>query len=233
MGFFQRLFENVFREESSAPAGSFEDLNTEELEAHLAVARYGDFVMTGAVRPAFNLQVIPREGYRHEVYFDEQSRKDVPVLMASASRERLFDLFLEMLDPLGDELDVVLETSHNRPGQGHVDLYREHIDLSVLKSMLCDYEDLLLNDGCTGIAVLNPNLPLELQFDEHKLLIVYGNDLTPFEEILKRADLSCDERLKFVTEAEHIHSSSEFFAEQFEELKLRLGMDGHDDAAFC
>ena len=51
---------------------------------------------------------------------------------------------------------MVLETSHNREGRGHVDLYREHIDLPVLKSILCDYEDLLLNDGCTGIAVLNP-----------------------------------------------------------------------------
>ena len=33
---------------------------------------------------------------------------DIPVLMASASREELFDLFLELLDPLGGEVDVVL-----------------------------------------------------------------------------------------------------------------------------
>ena len=63
--------------------------------------------------------------------------------------------------------------------KGHVDLYREHIDLPVLKSILYDFEELLLNDGCTGIAVLNPHMPLEVQFDEHKLLIAYGHDLTP------------------------------------------------------
>ena len=77
----------------------------------------------------------------------------------------------------------MLETSHNRQQRGHVDLYREHIDLPVLKSILWDYEELLLNDGCIGIAVLNPDVPLEVQFDEHKLLIAYGHDLTPFEKV--------------------------------------------------
>ena len=34
-----------------------------------------------------------------------------PVLMAAASHEILFELFMELLEPLGDEVDVVLETS--------------------------------------------------------------------------------------------------------------------------
>ena len=93
------------------------------------------------------------------MYRDEESQADVPVLMAAASKEQLFEVFMDLLDPLGSEVDVVLETSHNRQSRGHVDLYREHIDLPVLKSILWDYEDLLLNDGCTGIAVLNPARP--------------------------------------------------------------------------
>ena len=79
-------------------------------------------------------------------------------------------------------MDVVLETSHHSQSREHEDLYREHIDMPVLKSILCDHEELLLNDGCTGVAVLNPSIPVEVQFDEHKLLIVYGEDLSPFEE---------------------------------------------------
>ena len=156
---------------------SFEQLSEEELEAHLGVVRYGDFVLTDAVRPSYDLQVVPSQGFRHDFYVDEATKTSVPVLMAAASSEKLFEMFMDLLDPLGDEVDVVLETSHNRDSRGHVDLYREHIDLPVLKSMLCDYEDLLLNDGCTGIAVLNPHVPQEVQFDEHKLLIVYGQDL--------------------------------------------------------
>jgi hypothetical protein len=226
MGFLKKFFRNVFRDGSPVETtSSFERLSEEQLEAHLGVVRYGSFVLTDAIRPSFDLQVVPSEGYRHDVYYDEDSKARVPVLMAAASNERLFDTFMDLLDPLGVEVDVVLETSHNRRTKGHVDLYREHIDLPVLKSILYDFEELLLNDGCTGIAVLNPHVPLEVQFDEHKLLIAYGHDLTPFEEILDDRAVGCNDKIKFITEAEHVHSSSDIYLRQFEELKMRLGMD--------
>jgi hypothetical protein len=227
MGFLKRFFRNVLRE-GTAPTGtsSFERLSEEELETHLAVAKYGDFTLTEAVRPSYDLQVVPSQGFRHDAYRDEQNHSSVPVLMAAVSNERLFETFMELIDPLGSVVDVVLETSHNRDANGHADLYREHIDMPVLKSTLWDYEDLLVNDGCTGLAVLNPGIPQEVQFDEHKLLIVYGEDLKPFEDVLRDRRVRCDDGLKFITEAEHVHSSSDQYAQQFEELKTRLGMDG-------
>jgi len=95
--------------------------------------------------------------------------------------------------------------------------------MPVLKSVLWDYEDLLLNDGCTGIAVLNPGIPQEVQFDEHKLVIAYGSDLTAYEYILEDRGVYCDEHIKFITEAEHVHSSSDQFFEQFERCgKLKM-----------
>src|SRR5438132_2160520 len=145
--------------------------------------------------------------------------------MGAASREILFDIFMELIEPLGNEVDVVLETSHNRESSGHTDLYREHIDVPVFKSMIWDCEDLLMNDGCTGIAVLNPSIPQEVQFDEHKLLIVYGNRLQEYEQIFGDSNVRCNDQMKFITEAEHVHSSSEQYGEQFEELKIRLGID--------
>ncbi|MBN2477543.1 MAG: hypothetical protein JXB62_23250 [Pirellulales bacterium] len=226
MGFLKRFFRNVFREGSMPPGtSSFEHLSEEELEAHLGVSRYGSFALTEAVRPSYDLQVVPSQGYRHDSYHDEQSNTRVPVLMAAVSRERLFEAFMDLLDPLGNVVDVVLETSHNRDSTGHTDLYREHIDVPVLKSILWEFEDLLLNDGCTGLAVLNPGIPQEIQFDEHKLLIVYGDQLHPFESILRHREVGCDDELKFITEAEHVHSSSDHYSRQFEELKTRLGMD--------
>jgi len=227
MGFLKKFFRNVLRD-GSIPVGtsSFEALNEEELESHLGVSRYGDFQLTEAIRPSYDLQVVPCQGYRHDSYRDEQHRTTVPVLMASCSRERLFDVFMDLLDPLGNVVDAVLETSHNRDRRGHEDLYREHIDLPVLKSVLWEYEELLLNDGCAGIAVLNPEVPQEIQFDEHKLLIVYGEDLAAFEAALDDGGVPCDEQMKFITEAEHVHSSSDRFAREFEELRTRLGMDG-------
>jgi hypothetical protein len=226
MGFLQRFFRNVLRDEPAPVSiSSFRGLTKRELEEHLEVRCYGDFVLTDAVRPSFDLQVIPRQGYRHDFYHDDDSGTKVPVLMAACSRDNLFELFLDLLDPLGDRVDVVLETSHNRECPGHEDLYREQIDMPVLKSVLYDFEDLLLDDGCTGIAVLNPDIPQEVQFDEHKLLIVYGEDLEPFEQRLREVGLPCDDHMKFLTEAEHVHSSSDVFAEHFEQLRLRLGLD--------
>jgi hypothetical protein len=227
MGFLKRFFRNALRE-GSMPEGasSFERLSEEELEAHLGVARYGDFLLSDAVRPSYDLQVVPTQGYRHDAYHDEPNGASVPVLMAAVSTETLFETFLDLIDPLGSVVDVVLETSHHREATGHTDLYREHIDAPVLKSILYEFEDLLVNDGCTGLAVLNPAVPHEIQFDEHKLLILYGDRLGPFEAILAEHRVPCNDRMKFITEAEHVHSSSDTYARQFEELRTRLGMDG-------
>ena len=226
MGFLKKFFRNVFRE-GSMPVGtsSFERLSEEELEAHLGVARYGNFTLSDAVRPSYDLQVVPAQGFRHDAYRDDRSRTNVPVLMAAVSAERMFETFMDLLDPLGGVLDVVLETSHCGEAKGHTDLYREHIDAPVLKSILWEYEDLLVNDGCAGIAVLNPGIPQEIQFDEHKLLIVYGDHLDEFESIYGDHRVRCDDKLRFITEAEHVHSSSDRYAQQFDELKTRLGMD--------
>lgn len=226
MGFLQRFFRNVLREgQAPASTSSFDTLSEEELETHLGIKRYGSFILTDAVRPSYDLQVVPTQGFRHDIYRDAESHASVPVLMGAATNDLLFDLFLELLDPLGHEVDVVLETSHHRLASGHVDLYRENIDLPVLKSTLVDYEDLLLNDGCTGIAVLNPGVPLEVQFDEHKLLIIYGRDLRRYESILADCGVPCRDDMHFITEAEHVHSTNDDYIGQFEELKLRLGIE--------
>lgn len=229
MGFLKNFFSSVFhdtQQSTVAKHSSFQHLSEEELETHLSVGRYGNFELTEAVRPSYDLEVVPEAGYRHDVYRDEEANGNVPVIMASASREVLFELFMELIRPLGSAIDVVLETSHGNDNGGHVDLYREHIDAPVLQSVLWDYEDLLTNDGCTGIAVLNPGIPQEVQFDEHKLLIVYGKPLERFEMILEDHGVPCKDEIKFITEAEHVHSSNERYGEEFETLKARLGMDG-------
>jgi hypothetical protein len=194
------------------------------MAAHLRVDRYGNFVLTDAIRPAAHVPIVPRQGYRIDVYRDTQSRLQVPVLAAAVSREMLFDVFVALQEPLGPVVDVVLETSHHSASGGHRDLLREHIDLPVLLSHFCDYEDLLLNDGCTGVAVISTTGPMEVQFDEHKLLVVYAHDLAPFEEILRQAGIQRDDDLKLITEGEHLHSTEPGYLDQFEQLCCRVGV---------
>lgn len=227
MGFLKRLFKNTYRDgELRQGKSSFANLSEEQIETHMKIAKYGNFTLTDAIRPSYDLQVMPRAGYRHDAYHDRDTGIKIPVLMASVSRDQVLDVFFELLEPLGPVVDVVLETSHEQTG-GHQDLYREDIDLPILKSILYDFEDLLLNDGCTGIAVLNPRIPLEVQFDEHKLLIMYGQELVEFQDTLDDYQLPRVEDLKFITEAEHVHSSTEEYARRFDELRYQLGIDVH------
>ena len=227
MGLLQQFFRNVFDEaEAFKPQVScFEQATPQELSRHFEKNTYGDFQLTNAVRPAIDLKVKPQQGYRHDVYVDEETGTRVPVIIASASSEVLFALFMDLVRRLGDTVDVVLETSHNHDVSGHVDLYREKIDLAVLTSILSEYEELLTHDGCTGIAVLNLKIPQEVQFDEHKLLIVYGSPLEGFEHVLESHGVSRLDELHFLTEAEHVHSSTEDFHRQFEMLQSDLGLD--------
>ncbi|MGB7343112.1 MAG: hypothetical protein WBD20_02770 [Pirellulaceae bacterium] len=233
MGFLKRILRNGSTDDSTQVIsdGSFETLSDEELQTHMGIRTYGAFELTNAVRPSYDLKVVPRQGYRHDEYIDESGQK-TPVIMASASGRYLMDLFLELIDELGDTVDVVLETSH-QSGSDHQDLYREQIDMPVLKSMLLEHEDLLLNDGCTGIAVINPSKRQEVQLDEHKLLIMYGDPLDGFQQVLINGDVYPEKDLKFITEAEHVHSSSERYFDEFNVLKTRLGMDSENYADLC
>lgn len=199
-------------------------MSSEKLTAHLRVDRYGDFLLTDAIRPALHVPVVPRQGFRVDVYRDPRIGLRVPVLAAAVSREHLFDVFLALLSPLGDEVKVILETSHQENGSQHKDLHREHIDLPVLMSYFCDFEDLLLNDGCTGVAVLSRSGPMEVQFDEHKLLIVYARELAPFEQTLCESGIPRNDALRLITEGPHLHSTDPNHFEQFEQLCYRLGV---------
>lgn len=228
MGFLKNFLKSNYRD-GDVPRGSssFRALSEEQLDAHMNIARYGDFTLSDAVRPSYNLDVIPRTGFRHEWYVDPDSGSRIPVLMASVTREKLFDTFLSLLDSLGECVDVVLETSHDKSNGQHTDLYREQIDMPVLQSVLYDFEDLLTDDGCCGIAVLNPRIPMEVQLDEHKLLFVYGHENADYEQAFLKNGVRCIETMKFITEAEHVHSSSDEYQERFGKFCYELGIDRH------
>ena len=192
-------------------------------DINLSIDRYGDFLLTDAIRPGPGVPVVPREGYRTNVFKDRRLRLKIPVLSAAASREKLFDLFLALLKPLGREVDVILETSHRSQDGKHRDLRRRGIDSPVLASYCCEFEDLLLNDGCTGIAVLSTRRPMEVQLDEHKLIFAYAPTLKPFRRILRSFGLERDNEMKLISEAPHLHGTEPEHYPEFRELCMRIG----------
>src|SRR3954469_12366726 len=82
MSFLQRFLKNTYRDgHTPKDQSSFRDLSEDQLEAHLNIKRYGNFVLTEAVRPSYDLQIVPSSGYRHDVFQDRESGVRIPVLM--------------------------------------------------------------------------------------------------------------------------------------------------------
>lgn len=224
MGFLKKFFQNIFCNDAPARAVNIlSRLDDEQLAAHFRIARYGDFLLSEAVRPSYDLEIVPSQGFRHDVSRGQENEMDIPALIGAASKECLFEIFLDLLDPLGTDVGVALDSAHDCTIRGDATFYRQSIDLPVLKSVLWDFEDLLVNDGFTGIAIFNSDIRQEVFFDDHKLLGVYGNPLDAYEQIFAARDVPCNERMKFISEAEHAHGSSDQYAAQFEELRSRLG----------
>jgi len=236
MGTLKRFYRNVLQNRISFASGMNEErIHTLELESHLATITYGNFTLTDAIRPSLDLKIIPEQGYKYDrlklgiddmaVFQRVRSRWLMPILVISISLERLFETFLDILNPLGNAVSVVLETSHCYSGAHRLGLRRDHIDLPVLKSFLYDHEELLLNDGCTGISVLAPKIQAAVRFDEHKVMFVYAKSLLPFEKILCRHNVRQNETMQLLTDAEHIHITRDEYFQRFRTLRMSLGMD--------
>lgn len=201
---------------------------TDRLSTHLEVAQYGDFTLTGAIRPALNVPIHPREGYRLEIFRDRKAKLKLPMLSAAVSANRVFDTFLGLIEQVGEVVHAVVESSHGRGADDHRDFRRDEIDLPVLASHFCDFEHLLVNDGCTGVAVMADGAPIEVQFDEHKLFHIYAPDLKPFRRVLRKMGVERQKELPLISEAEHLHHTSDEHAEAFRQMCLRLGVGDFD-----
>ena len=199
-------------------------MNSDRLTAHLSVNSYGSFTLTDAIRPGPSVPIRPRQGYHLQVYRDRKAGLKLPMISAAVSAENLIDCFIALLEPLGETVHVVLETSHGRDADDHLDYRRTHIDLPVLTSHFCDFEDLLLNDGCTGVAVLSTAGPMEVQFDEHKLLHIYATKINPFRRVLRDFGVRRRKDLPLISDAEHLHHTTDDYEDEFEQLCLRVGV---------
>ena len=180
--------------------------------------------LSPAVRPARGVVWQPSEGYRVRVFKDRRTGIQFPMLTAAVGADRAFDAFYELLAPLGENVSVVLESSHGANSDRHRDFRRNQIDAPVLKSHLCDFEELLVNDGCTGVAVMANRKPIEVQFDEHKTITVYAPDIKRFRRILKKMGLKRNRELIVVAETEHLHYSTDDYADTFKQLATRVGV---------
>lgn len=174
-----------------------------------------------AVRPARHANNSLQVGFRHD-----KAEKDLhgqPVIVAAVPFDKLLDTFEDLAWRIGNTVDVILETSHHSRDSTHRDLHREDIKIAELLRILKPYQDLLLNDSMTGIAVLNPQTHQEIQLNEHKLLVAQGSILLEYCEFkLDQIGLQSKPNMRFITDVEHIHTYSEEYEKQFGLLAAEL-----------
>lgn len=199
------------------------DMSDDELKIHLEKDRYGDFTLTGAIRIHSKDSPVPQEGYKYESYYDNVKGAQTPLMVAAATRDKLSDLFFELSDCMGENVDAILTTSHDiNPA---VTMYREMIDLPVLQSVFMHHENIILNDGCTGVAVMHPRKSREVFLDEHKILFLYAENLGKYKKILHRYGIPHNQELRTVMDGEHIHQTSSDYREEFHALCREMGID--------
>jgi hypothetical protein len=72
-------------------------------------------------------------------------------------------------------------------------------------AVLARYRFQILNDGMTGFGFYDPDSPLEVFLDDHKLLSLFSAQLEPFEGLLARLGVPNRERLDTVLDLSHEH----------------------------
>ncbi len=200
------------------------------IEDSFKIDKYGDYQLTEAIR--LGSQEMLHQGYRHMSYTEDQFQ--IGVSIASVSEECILDIFYEMLDLMSDEVMVVLTSHHSELfDEGSQKEFYSLIDIVVLRSILIDYEELLLNDGFLGISVFmtkeceDGDSAIEVQLDDHKALICYGYSETidKFDQIYEIYGLVRNDEMKLMAEFQHAHFTSLELLEKFKELKIKLGAE--------
>lgn len=82
-----------------------------QIQEHLQTETYGDFNLTSGIRPSYDLQVVPEEGFRY-THVPEMPQQQV--LVCAASKEHLVRIFHELVINFGDVVDIALESTHFR-----------------------------------------------------------------------------------------------------------------------
>ena len=190
--------------------------------------------LTGAVNLREPNDTVLKQGFKRVCL--ETEKGHLPCLKIAANPTKILDLYRDLMNVLGDDVQVVLESSH-RSDDGHTDFYAS-ADAIALKSATYDFEDLLLNDSNTGISVFETTeIPMngevneehrEVKLSGKKVIFVYSNDLEPFERILRSYGIKEDENMGFIDEfpdEELDTHSKRYHFDQFDELKQRLNAE--------
>jgi len=142
----------------------------------------------------------------------------IPYLIISLSSEKVFRLFINLLEIFKSIVNVSLEWNSTGTNETFNSFF--NIDSVALRSTLWDFEDFLMDSGYAGIAVFNRKKSLMVFLDGHKHIIVYNWILARKRTmaLLKETGIQKKEGLQTIVTMPHCHSSPKRFDEKLKEL---------------
>lgn len=184
---------------------------------------FDGFTLTPAVVFFKDGDVIPSEGYKIEKRVMPDGRRQSRIVV-SASAEKLLDIFDELMALLGESCSVVVEDFRADNGD-HIDYFAYYKDNFVVRSILLDFEDLLLNDGFVGLAIWSEAAQAEVQLTRHKIIQVFARETSPFQRVLAEFDIEENPELRFFFDHFYLLVSTEAGDSAVAALKDRLCID--------
>ena len=175
---------------------------------HVLTHEYGDIELTGAVYPAYDLPMVPTEGYREDKYLLDDSaapESEIPTVVAALTREKIMPIFRQTIQEIDEPIDIILSSRHADTGVNFVQWQRGFVDTeTVLRELEC-VEEQVLKDGTLSISVLIPNIPYGLELDGHKLVHAAFDARGSLVSVLERFEIPHDPSMKFIFDKNHFH----------------------------
>ena len=201
------------------------DLSSELFPRGFDNTLYGDFRLTKAVRPLSGLGFVPQEGYTWEEFHHERTNDRVEGIKVALSAEKIVDALdsLIALFEVGETLDVEVTSSHaNREHSSH----RSEIDAVVLRTVLTEFEDPILNDGCLGLIFsCDRGYSTQIELDEDKILKISSDDTEYLSRVVAYLNhlgvRECPD-LRYIDEASRVHETSDQYSLSFHHLATQL-----------
>ena len=186
-----------------------------------------------------NSREMLRSGYKigRELGIESGLTPPYPLIVAQ-SKDRILPMLYQLTDfLLRDEPSVqfFVDTFTDEGHSTSTILANRDVAPLELISTLKKYEDLLLNDGVHSYAIATPSSDIEVQLDDHKLILIYAYSTETranLRAFLNECGIAYDPELPLVIEQDHHHHTQYHHLTAINDLavELRLSAEKRDDS---
>lgn len=183
----------------------------------------GDFVLTAAVIPAMENDILPEEGFRvytNEGYFKINGGS---MIIASVSAEKMKYLFLSLSHEIGTVLSISVEDYHS-DAQNIIDYLSYERDAYMLENIIDQYWRMIQNNYDVQVALFSAHVKVELVLTRVKTIHIHAVEPAPFVAILNDYGVVEKTNMRFFTESTYYVYNDYAGTDVFQRLISELGV---------